>query len=364
MNFDKALSILGLSRNYNEEDLKKAYRRLMAQYHPDLYENKSEKEKKKAEEKTKDINAAREYLEKCLKGKQNSNFNNNVNSSYKAKTDFHTQGNSYDLYIKFLNKKNDFLKRMNRFIEEIEEISDDEKILYITQNKLHQICKIYLNKLIIVKTIFEVSILESKFTNDVNDILKKYAEEYCKKYNIVVDINLLESSSLKILHIHLKKLRKEKQSSEDITKVLEQLFEKYRLYAGFSVIEKLIIGIRNKIEKEYRSGKLNIEDVVLKFDKEVTLEFEDYYKRIEFLDKIKKLSNYPEFNQYNVLIENLEENICNPSCFWSKAYNYLEIIETSKKSNSNCHFQIIKRNIFNNKNNYSTSKKKIIKLRK
>lgn len=58
MNYQEALSLLGLRSCFNEEQLKKAYRKLMKKYHPDLYENKSQAEKSKAEELAKKINEA------------------------------------------------------------------------------------------------------------------------------------------------------------------------------------------------------------------------------------------------------------------------------------------------------------------
>ena len=49
MNFEKALRILGLNKNFTEEELKKAHRELANIYHPDR--NKSPE----AESKMKDI---------------------------------------------------------------------------------------------------------------------------------------------------------------------------------------------------------------------------------------------------------------------------------------------------------------------
>lgn len=55
-------SILGLEKNASEDDIKKAYRKLAAKYHPDKFATKSEEEKKNAEEKFKEINEAHSVL--------------------------------------------------------------------------------------------------------------------------------------------------------------------------------------------------------------------------------------------------------------------------------------------------------------
>lgn len=62
--------ILGVDRNATEEDIKKAYRKLAAKWHPDRWVNSSDEEKKTAEEKIKEINEAYSVLSDSEK-KQN-----------------------------------------------------------------------------------------------------------------------------------------------------------------------------------------------------------------------------------------------------------------------------------------------------
>lgn len=67
-------SVLGVSKNATQDELKKQYRKLSKQYHPDLQNGKSDAEKKEAEEKFKDINAAYAVLSDEDKRRQYDQF--------------------------------------------------------------------------------------------------------------------------------------------------------------------------------------------------------------------------------------------------------------------------------------------------
>ena len=59
---DDFYSMLGVDKNASQDDIKKQYRKLSKQYHPDLQQGKSEAEKKEAEEKFKKISEAYDTL--------------------------------------------------------------------------------------------------------------------------------------------------------------------------------------------------------------------------------------------------------------------------------------------------------------
>lgn len=65
--------ILGLDRNASEDEIKKSYKKLAIQWHPDKFVNESEDKKKEAEEKFKDISEAYTVLSDPDKKRQYDN---------------------------------------------------------------------------------------------------------------------------------------------------------------------------------------------------------------------------------------------------------------------------------------------------
>ena len=66
--------ILGVDKNATEEEIKKKYKKLAIQYHPDKQQGKSDEEKKAAEEKFKEINEAYSILSDKNKRQQYDTF--------------------------------------------------------------------------------------------------------------------------------------------------------------------------------------------------------------------------------------------------------------------------------------------------
>ena len=61
--------VLGVEKTATADEIKSAYRKLAKKYHPDMYTTASDDEKKKAEEKFKEINHAYEVLSDAEKRK-------------------------------------------------------------------------------------------------------------------------------------------------------------------------------------------------------------------------------------------------------------------------------------------------------
>lgn len=66
--------VLGLQHGASEDEIKKAYRKLAVQYHPDKQQGKSDAEKKEAEEKFKEINEAYSILSDPKKKQEYDQF--------------------------------------------------------------------------------------------------------------------------------------------------------------------------------------------------------------------------------------------------------------------------------------------------
>lgn len=66
--------VLGISKGASEDEIKKAYRKAAMKYHPDKFSNASEKEKKEAEEKFKEVNEAYQVLSDSQKRAQYDQF--------------------------------------------------------------------------------------------------------------------------------------------------------------------------------------------------------------------------------------------------------------------------------------------------
>ena len=92
--------ILGVEKNASEDDIKKAYKKLAMKWHPDRHVNDSEKEKKEAEEKFKEIAEAYDVLSDKEKRAQYDNPpRNNWESFFDSMNPFKRKENTESVKI-------------------------------------------------------------------------------------------------------------------------------------------------------------------------------------------------------------------------------------------------------------------------
>ena len=89
--------ILGVEPSSSEEEIKKAYRRLALEWHPDKHEQADDEKKAEAEEKFKEISEAYAVLSDPQK-RQNYNASGNPDA---PPFNFRTQGDPFDIFSRF-----------------------------------------------------------------------------------------------------------------------------------------------------------------------------------------------------------------------------------------------------------------------
>lgn len=295
MNMDKALKIFGLPRNYTDEQLKKSYRRLISQYHPDKFEIESKETRKQAEEKAKEINIAKEYLEK--NNKSNINLSNNQTKD-------------------IIFSKQILYDAINKMLKEINELKyKNDPILLKLIRKILKIIEDINKKINPATTLSEIRELTQNYYKQINTELNNFYLEYCKKHNI--DNNNLEDGnySLKELYYKLENLKRKKEI-RILNQALENLLYKYSNYNGYNIIEKKLLEKKSSIIFKYQNNPSNqivLKTIIEEFTNFTDEEFKNYYIRVKILFELKeKYQNIPSKQK---LLKKLEDAIAESYIF-------------------------------------------------
>ena len=292
MTLDEAIKILGLNRNFTEEDLKTAYRKLAQLHHPDRHENSQDRERE--ENIMKDINAAKDYLMKYLKNNVKTNSNTNTEEEIKRKR----KELERIVSIGFMNQFTFKFVAQNRIIK------------YILDELKTMPTKFYLRSSIAKTNIDE---LYNEFLNKIKEKFKELEVEFFKvnyidKSDIKENINY--DCTLKEFCEQLIKF-KDKYSKESILKKkLEEELLKYTYFYGFETIEtqirEAINGFANKIKtQKFKYTQNDIDNL----NKEITGLFNKFFnlkQKIDTIEKhVKKINNEKITEKFELIKNNL-----------------------------------------------------------
>lgn len=304
MTLEEALNILNLNKNYTEEELKKSYRSIIIKYHPD----KNTKSKKSyAENKSKQINEAKDILEKNLKNKNTSHTNNKPN--------YHTQNNN----LEFLN----LLKKARNFVIEeyntINSIDSNDLIFMKHKYNLTNILDTFLNKITIINDEQVLKKEYQSFFNRYNQAITNYYMDFSNSVYTGLDNNMWT--------IHYCDTLKQVRDTMTVTinRELEEEILKFYNHKYYQNILPLLNKMKNDLTKICLYGYCKTEIIKEMFRNIISKEFKEYEQKKEILNNIN--IDMPTYIEMRYL--NFECNILDGNNFY-KLYTRLDKINKVK----------------------------------
>lgn len=281
MDYERALNVLGLNPGFTEEELKTAYRTLINKYHPDRYENS--KDKDEMIKRTQEINTARDYLKKHHK--------------------FHNQNTSQSTsdLEKYIKQKEQELVNLIAFDQKKYQPSTKIINIFITLKLLldtfHLELTIAKSKADVDYT-FEIYI--KRIINKFHELETEFFKEnHIDKYNIKENINY--DCNLQEFYEQLLKI-KEKYSKENIIKKkLEEETIKYKDYAGYKDIKKLIeVCIKNTLITIRNNGFNYTQKDIDNMHQEILECFQTYHTLKQKISKLEEVISGIDDNKIKI----------------------------------------------------------------
>lgn len=232
MSFSEALSVFGLSSVYTESELKKKYRELIKQNHPDKHLQADPNEYDEYTRKVQKINDAYEIL------KRNINKGTNTSRTYQ-------NSNLVFEREKCLEKLTSYLKTCD------------------AQKLMQQISCLILEYIVKINSSNNPKITLLAFTQELEKIYKKYIDIYSKKHNIpafiIKNYGFNYNCDCQKLYFQLKYC--ETKIENDISKII-RIFAKHKHYQILQKqIDLLIDELRLKLHN-YDITKENYNDLL------------------------------------------------------------------------------------------------------
>ena len=301
MNYYDALTKLNLKTNFTEEDLKKAYRQLMKEYHPDLFANTSQEERESAEEKTKEINEAYDIICKSMKGQNSISNNNQKQDAKKAYID-----SLYNNLLSFTSKIDiPELKKYDTLIKDVIKLFRLFASDVVDENYKPKVDKLYYQHVALVKERFEN--LKQEF----------YSKNGLDENEISETLNY--NCSLDAFYNQLLNIEKKYNIERRLKTKLEQEVLQYTNYAGYSKIKNLVNLIKKQtiskilkdeiLRKGFRDNEesLSIKTVIARMHEEISNLFATYHNYVKKINSLKETVEKINNDNIRNKFANLEE---------------------------------------------------------
>ncbi len=310
ISFERALSILGLNRDYTAEELKKAYRKGAMEWHPDHGKDPTG-------EKFKEIGEAYELL-KIYKDDVNSRPHVNFVN-----------------YLALYKKQAIMLIRS--YVDKISKFKNHElykEILYC-HTMLQNLIEKYEPMINAATTEYELESIIRKLDEEYDVHTKELYQGFLNKYPYIKGLNLSINYDLKLSKFIEQMDRIKKETLEDLNrKIRHNTLAKYELYSGFNLIEKDILGIidntiLNIISSEY--AKEN--EIVEQMYENIEILFENSFDLQIRNGRLEKLIEDAEGIDSVILrmkLDELQQNINNDDF-----HDQADLIASNIKSISN-----------------------------
>jgi len=275
MTIDKALSVLGIKRNYTEEQLKKRYRELVKENHPDYHMNAPEEEQIEYNHKLQEINEAYNLLTKSLHQNNTDTQKSSPYSSNQSQREYTTR--KYD--EKTVLKQLETIKKIKSYHKECEA----KKLMELVWNLIIKYT------IIIARTSEDFDTVFNNFKQELEKIYRKYILLYCKKHQIPSFIMEMKQKDFKFdcdcARLFLQLQGCEIAISFDASKIIR----KYQEHKHFEKLQAQIL-----LEKDKFRQKLNFDTSKSKY-LELLDEYESTIDRLvsKYDETSKKASSEP-----------------------------------------------------------------------
>lgn len=296
MSFSKALSIFGLKSNYTEEDLKKRYRELVKENHPDYHMNASQKEYEQYNRKTQDINEAHEVLKRNLN--RSTTYTYERASTYWSHQSYQGYGYRSQRYDEnLIIKRNEAIKKVRSYLKPC----DAEKLR-------RQVSDLIIKYIIIINSSQDINLTLINFKIDLERLYRNYIQLYCKKHNIPSFI--IKSKDFNY-DCDCAKLFNQLKDCESIVSLdISKIIRKHQYHDHFKILEKQILEERDKLREKINNDTSLGEylDLLYEYDNQINKLIIDYNRKYrEFKFALDKLSHQLDYKVRNCLYDNIKE---------------------------------------------------------